>query len=492
MESDWTRYQGKVEYRSKTLVPGYRLHFDKNEVVKTGSDSIINTAMNFMEHQVFLQSNDTLPFAFFGHASWRKDDFPVKGKMMPHTSAFTTQVGLKNEFGPHDVEGSFTYRKMTLLSEALPQETSIMGRLDYLSHLADNHIRNEFSYAIGNGRELKKEFIYLPVPTGDGTHTWRDDNEDGIQQINEFYLAINPEEKNFIKIFVPTDDYILAYTSLFNYRLNARFPDTWRNERGLKSFLQKISNNTSWNLEKKVSAKDFFSRVSPITKGIANDNLIAVKKRFRSSLFFNRSSPRYGMEASLFDSQHKQLLTGGFEDLAQRDWRINSRLNFNPRLNLKVSLNSGSRYSSSDFLENRNFKVEQYSLGHEITWQPSANLRGSGNYKYTHKINSANREMNETASLNQFSFKMRYAKAIKTTVNAQLKYTYINYNGLPNSPIGYEMLQALTLGDNYIWKIDFLQKIGEGLQLNMTYEGRDSEGLHRMVHTGRMQVSALF
>ena len=54
------------------------------------------------------------------------------------------------------------------------------------------------------------------------------------------------------------------------------------------------------------------------------------------------------------------------------------------------------------------------------------------------------------------------------------------------------MLQALTIGDNFIWRFNLLQKIGEGLQLNMTYEGRNSEGLDRLVHTGRMQVSALF
>jgi hypothetical protein len=87
---------------------------------------------------------------------------------------------------------------------------------------------------------------------------------------------------------------------------------------------------------------------------------------------------------------------------------------------------------------------------------------------------------------------LRYAKAIKTTINANLNYTFISYNGQANSPVGYEMLQALTVGNNFMWNFNWLQKIGEGLQLNMVYEGRNSEGLGRIVHIGRMQVSALF
>src|SRR5690606_11961359 len=181
---------------------------------------------------------------------------------------------------------TFIYRKLTHLSRELPEETTIMGRLEYGSSLFDNNLRSDLNYAIGNGRELRREFVYLPVPTGEGTHTWRDDNADGVQQLNEFYLAVNPEEKNFVKMFVPTDEYILAYSTLFNYRLNAKFPDPWREQKGLRAILQKISNTTSWNVEKKVTAADFISRISPFTKGLRNEDLISARQSFRTNLFF--------------------------------------------------------------------------------------------------------------------------------------------------------------------------------------------------------------
>ncbi|WP_114751318.1 hypothetical protein [Pleomorphovibrio marinus] len=492
LRNKWVRYNGEVSYLSKVLVPGYKVMLDRNEVASSGSDSVMNTAMNFLEHHFFIRSNDSLDYSFFANAGWREDQFPVGGRMVPDTRAFTNQYGFQKALGNHDLKTTFTYRRLEHLRRELPEEMTVMGKLDYLGSMANNNLRNELSYALGNGRELRREFVFLPVPTGEGTHTWRDDNGDGVQQLNEFYIAINPEEKNYIKVFVPTDDYIQAYTTIFNYRLNAKFPDEWKQEKGVRGFLSRFSNNTNWSVEKKVTSADLLGRLSPVTRGIKEEDLVSARSSLRSTLFFNRSSSKYGFDLSLFESQHKQLLSGGFEDLYQEDWRINSRYNLTPHINLQVMMNRGQRQSTSDFLDNRNYHILQKGLGPELAIQPSSFFRASFLYSFTHKDNISNTELEEIAKHHEAGLNIRYAKAINTTLNTQLKYTHISYNGQPNSPTGYEMLQALTIGNNYIWNINWLQKIGEGLQLTMVYEGRNSQGLNRVVHTGRMQVSALF
>jgi hypothetical protein len=127
-----------------------------------------------------------------------------------------------------------------------------------------------------------------------------------------------------------------------------------------------------------------------------------------------------------------------------------------------------------------------------LAWQPSPYFRTTGSYSFTGKENTQNIEFEEKAQTHQVGLDMRYAKAIKTTLTGNLRLIQIDYNGEVNSPVGYEMLQALTPGTNVTWSLNWLQKIGEGLQLNLVYEGRNSQGLDRIVHVGRMQVSALF
>ena len=492
LNSDWVRYTGDVQYRSKILVPGYRLMLDRNAVRNIETDSVVSTAMNFIEHMAYINSNDTLPYSFFVNASFREDLFPVNGVLSPDTEAFQTMFGLKRRFKGHDLSATFTYRELEFLRLNSEKETTVLGKVDYLGTMAKGAIRNELSYALGNGREFRREFVFLPVPTGEGTHTWRDDNGDGIQQLNEFYLAVNPEEKNFIKVFVPTTEFVQAFTTIFNYRLNARFPDAWRKEAGLKQFMQKFSNTTSVSIEKKITSNEFWDRINPFVGGFADEDLISVRQVIRSSFFFNRSSAKYGFDFSVFDSQNKQLLAGGFDDLIQKDLRLNTRYNINPNLNFRLIGQTGNRVANSDFLDNRNYDIRQYGYGPEFAYQPSSVFRTTLMYQYLDKVNQANTEFNERAEIHQAGLDFRFAKAIKTTINANFRYIYIDYNGQPNTPTGYEMLQALTIGNNVTWSLNWLQKIGEGLQMNMVYEGRNSEGLGRLVHIGRMQVTALF
>lgn len=492
LESDWLRYQGELKYRSRFLVPGYRFQVDRNVVSSPQKEQVIRTAMNFKEHQVSLQTNDSLKFHAYATASVREDRAVSDGELVPDTRAFVNTYGLRGTFGAHTLKGSFTYRELAFLNRQQQEETTVMGKLDYRSALFGQNLSNDFTYALGNGRELRREFVFLPVPTGEGTHTWRDDNEDGVQQLNEFYLAINPEEKNYIKLFVPTDEYVQAYTTLFNYRLNAKFPSEWKEEEGLKKWLSRFSNQTNWNVEKKITSRDFFQRISPLLANANDTSLLSLRQTFRSSLFFNRASAVYGMDVSFFNSHQKQLLTGGFEEFSRDDWRVNARYSLNSQWNLLMYWNRGFRNSSSDFLDNRDFTIYQHTIGPEINLQPSPAFRASFKYRMTSKENLANVEFEEKAWIHEATFNLRMAKAIQTTLNAQVAYTYIDYNGKVNSPTGYEMLQALTPGNNTVWSVNWLQKIGEGLQLNMIYEGRNSQGLERLVHTGRMQVSALF
>jgi hypothetical protein len=492
LTSDWNRYLGNVSYQSKILVPGYQFSLDRNAFKNPETDSVISTAMNFKEHLIYLRSNDSLSYAVLVDAAWREDKAPVAGRLLNDTRAFTSNFTFRKQWTQHNLSSTFTYRELEYLQRDLPTELTVMGKVDYSGSLGKNLIRNEISYAIGNGRELQREFVFLPAPNGDGTHTWRDDNEDGIQQLNEFYIAINPEEKQYIKIFVPTDTYVQAYTSLLNYRIQARLPESWKEAGGLLAFLYKFSNTTSLSVEKKVTSDDFQDRVNPFIGSIDRDEILSLRQILRTSFFFNRASAKYGFDLSLFDSQLKQLLSGGFEDQIQQDWKLNTRYNFNSILTLRIIGSTGNRTSASDFLENRNYTIQQSTIGPELAWQPSPFFRTTGTYSFTGKANTQNEVFDEKALTHQVGLDLRYAKAIKTTLTGNLRLIQIDYNGEINSPVGYEMLQALTPGTNVTWSLNWLQKIGEGLQLNLVYEGRNSQGLDRIVHVGRMQVSALF
>jgi hypothetical protein len=324
LASTWTRDKANVSLNSKIFVPGYHFSLDQNALTKGERDSVMSKAMNFKEHLVFLKSNDSLPYSFLADAAWRQDNAPFFGRLLNDPKAFTSNITFPKQWTQHSLGTTFTYREVTYLQRNLPSELTIMGKLDYQGSLLGNTISSDLSYAIGTGCELHRKFIFFSAPNRDGTHTWRDDDGDGIQQLNEFYLAINPEEKQYIKVFVPTDTFLQAYTSIFNYRLQSKFPESWKQEGGLKAFLFKFSNTTSLSVEEKVPSTNFKDRINPFVRRTDRADILPLRQVFRSSFFFNRASAEYGFDLSLFDSQFKQLLSEGIEDLIQRDWKLNT------------------------------------------------------------------------------------------------------------------------------------------------------------------------
>jgi hypothetical protein len=60
-----------------------------------------------------------------------------------------------------------------------------------------------------------------------------------------------------------------------------------------------------------------------------------------------------------------------------------------------------------------------------------------------------------------------------------------------NSALGNEMLSGLKPGDNYTWNVGFQRRLSDHLQIDLTYNGRKSEGTPA-VHVGGAQVRAFF
>jgi hypothetical protein len=491
--SQWTRLQATASYRIKWLTPGYAFSLDKNRLMsRHTADSVAGSAVNFEENRVFLRTADSLKTRWQADYSIRQDYVPLEGQMVKNTLARMANTGLQTRFRNDELNVTATYRTLAHLhpTRGLPTEETMMGRLDWNGNWLARSVRSELTYAAATGRELRREYVFLPVPTGAGTHAWRDDNGDGKQQLNEFYEAINPDEKNFAKFFVPTDAYVRAYTQNFSYRLNLTPPPSWKGGGPVKAALGRLSSVSAWTINRKTTDEDGPGRWVPFVP-TADSALLSAQESVRSTLFYNRSSPRYGLDLNWLRNGNRQLLTGGYEARDAQEWRFNGRLNLGKDYSLKGTVSRALRGNRSDFLENRNYRVQAQQLGPELAYQPRTDFRITGSYLYAVKRNVVNEGAGENAVSNALSLETRWAKVSKRTLTATARWTQIRFNGQINSPLGYELLEALQPGTNWNWAVNWQQRLANGLQLTVNYEGRQSGG-QRVVHIGRMMVSALF
>lgn len=487
--SEWARYSVDASFNSKWLIPGYRYRVDRNEVRNNADNAVISTAMNFAEHSFYLKNADSLKTQYGVEVQLREDRLPMNGELVNNNQSETYNFFFNTIFNPTNrLSVLLTYRDLQTVGKEKSDET-IMGRVDWNATFFDRIIQSDFSYNLSNSRELRREFIFIPVPTGEGTHTWRDDNGDGVQDLNEFYIAINPDEKNYAKIFVPTDTFVDAFNTIISYRLNVNFPRDWRKSSGFKKFIQHFSNISAWSLNSKITDDDLGSRLWPTN--VAEEDILASKEILRSTLFYNRTNSKFGADIGFSRSENKQLLFNGFEKRLNRSVKAHVRWNLNPRLNFDFNYINGSRSSLSDVLIARNYLVVYDTYQPSLAWQPTSRLRLTTTVSWKEKFNDFDADSFEKASLRQIGVDAKLSKAATTTIGANVKFVDIAYNGVENSPVGYEMLEALRPGQNMTWNLSWQQRIGSGLQLVLRYDGRKS-GENQAVHLGRVQISALF
>ena len=284
--SDWRRLSLDISYPFKKLQIGYRSILDKNKVLKINTDSVRSTAMNFDEFVLYLKSTDSSKVRYSLDFSHRLDNIPMEGRLMKNLEANTVNFSLNSSIRENQqLNLIFTYRNAkNLLNSTQSDLNNVMGRVDWNANVYAKHIRSELTFATATGRELQREFVFLLVQTGQGTHTWRDENEDGIQDLNEFYLAINPDERTHIKVFTPTAAYITAFSNNFSYRLNWQMPRNWQKKKGIKGFLSKISSISAWTINRRFTDESLSARLVPFLE-LAENQLLSTQDILRSTVF---------------------------------------------------------------------------------------------------------------------------------------------------------------------------------------------------------------
>ena len=91
------------------------------------------------------------------------------------------------------------------------------------------------------------------MPAGTGQYAWNDYNNDFIQQLNEFEEALFPDQAKFIRVFTPTNEFVKANYTTFNYSIQLN-PRAVLNKSDIKGF-QKLISLTNFKTSLQVTKK---------------------------------------------------------------------------------------------------------------------------------------------------------------------------------------------------------------------------------------------
>ena len=479
---------------------GFTYSLEKNVSRSKLTDTLTPRSFSFEIFEVKLRSDETKLNQYMISYFTRTDAYPVGKDLIAADRSQNITVGselLKSE--RHKFRFNTTYRKLDILRPGLTNQkadNSLLGRVQYSVDEWKGLLTGDLLYELGAGQEQKRDLAFLEVPAGQGEYTWIDYNGDGIQQLNEFEIALFPDQAKFIRIFTPTNEFIKASFTSFNYSisLNPRAVINLTEAPKLSRFIARINLQSSLQISKKEIA-DGSIQFNPFKGNINDTALITLGSIFINTFSFNRFSSKWGFDINNSRNNGKALLTYGYESRELNDWNFKSRWNITKVIALTFAGKTGINKltSSNPKFDNKNYNIKQVMVEPGINITKGSNFRLILGYRIADKENSQGGK--EESISNAVNMEVKYNILQNTSMLAKFTFNNITFNtkdpiANTNSPAAYIMLDGLLPGKNFLWTLDFTKRLSNSLELNMQYEGR-KPGTAKTVHIGRASIRAI-
>lgn len=480
---------------------GITVNNEINRAQNLLSDSLLNSSFLWQEYGVFLQNPDSARNQYSLSYKLRYQHL-AEGDKFDKAYLRAQNVEFKGRFlskKSQTINWNLIYRNLqqdTLFTADSDLEHFYLGRVDYGFVAYKGAVRGNILYEIGAGREQEVQYNYIEDPNGQGSYAWEDINENGIQEINEFYVSAFFNENRFIRIFTNSLEFRPVNNTRFNQSLSLNPKAVWFSTNGVKKFIARFSSNTSLQFNKKVFAAKSVSVgnvISPFELNLADSLLVSSSTNIRNVIFYNRTDTKYGFDYTYQFNNSKALLTSGFE---RRKFILNTfnlRWNFIKNFTLNANYSTGFKQNDSDFFFDRRYEYIINETGGNITWLFKQALRIEVAYEYGFKSNPLPTTGGQFSVSNEISTRVKYAKPNNYSVTGEFAYTSVGYNddSFQNEQLQFDILQGLQEGNNFVWNIGIDKTFAKLLQVSAQYDGRKI-GEGNLVHGGRMQVRAIF
>lgn len=478
----------------KNISVGGQYQMEYNESRYKNTDSITTASFGFDVLTGWVKTDEQKPNKFGFTYFTRSDLLPIGKDLIrsDRSRNYTVQAELL-ENANHQWRISTTYRELRLLStipiSGLVPEKTLLGRTEYTVREWNGFLTGQALYEAGSGQEQRRDFSYVEVPAGTGQYAWNDYNNDGIQQLNEFEIALFIDQAKFIRIFTPTNVFIKANYTQFNYAFTLN-PGVWYKPTANKkrSLITRLQLQSSLQrFIKKASSSNL--ALNPFKGNINDTSLINLRYIVSNTLSYNRNSAVWGLDINQVLNYNKSILTYGFETQQQSNYTIKGRVNIAKAYTIETIQKIGKLQLTTPNFANRNYDIETTELNPKFSYTNGTLFRISGIYIWQQKKNKPEFG-GEKSTSNSITTELRYNARNNTALTVGFTWNKIQYTGLTNSAVSYIMLEGLLPGNNYLWNVGFTRRLLNNLELSIEYEGR-KPGETRVIHTGRASIRAL-
>lgn len=455
------------------------------------SDTLRPNSYAFNEVSLFVKNNDSSNYKYEILFKNRIDHTTQDRILSLHSIAYEAGASFEiSQIKNQRLRGNATFRQLNALdsNRNWVKDNNFVGSLEYTGRFCKNAIIFTTYYEAGGGLEPKRSFSFLKVAAGQGTHVWRDYNGNGLEDLDEFEIAVFQDEADYIKVWLTGNEYVSTFNNKLTQSLQLRPGAVWSQKHGLRKALSMFANTTTFRAGQKNMLKNSANAFNPFYTDIADSLLVSQNMLFKNDLSFSTPKHYFGFDFSIQKTQNKNLLYYGAEstDIDLQD--ILFKTQPHQSLTIKTDYEHSVKRNRSAYFTSRTYQIEEHKITQSYLWNWQNKWSMDFLYTYSNKKNISNVEK---CTAHRFEITGSYRMPQKGTLSLKIEYANLRYGQLETGTLAYEMAEGLQNGHNGLWSLAFERNISDFLQLSLLYDGRISETA-KTIHSGHVQLKAYF
>lgn len=499
-KGSWFKHRGNSGYSfdlSGTTITPFVNWETEYRLQKTFNDSLTSQSLMFYDINPGLRLNFG-SLIMEGGVGYRVNQRPLENQLQKESHSRSQRFRI--EYQPNSnfrTVNSAQFRRKTtgqdFLGEALtPESRGVLLRSASNYSLLSDGINGELIYEVNTERRALLQETYIEVGPELGQFTWEDLNGDGVQQVDEFFREVTPNEGTYIRQFVPADELLPVIDVTFRSRNEFQVGQLFGQFAGMQ---QKALEYLTWNSLfeiRETNREDNLRKVYLLHPSVLRnpENSISGQRIIRQSLDW-RTEDR-DAELSLAYNQTNSLIQravgvqAGVNRLmlAEGEYQVSERVRvLGSYRNLDIE-NTNSRFTSRSY-SIRGFEAEP---GIGLFISRSAQIEWRTGYSFKRSQTSRGRATSGVISIKSRA-QLYLFNRIQNRLNLELRRTEID--GEVGGQAEFELTDGLGRGTNIVWGLNSDYRATSLLRVSLQYNGRTTSE-SKIIHTLRLVVSAVF
>ena len=495
----WFRNRGEVNRQfllnEHRVTPFLNWETEKR-TQRSVADSLLPNSLQFYDLNPGLRYQ-TDNFIIEGGIGYRVNQRPLDNRLQKESISRSQRFGLTYQPSTNfRTENRLQFRQKRFEEDFedaadSPRSRGVLIR-SLNNYFISDYIDGELLYEANTERRALLQETYIEVGPELGQYVWIDLNGDGVQQLDEFFPEVNPNEGTFIRQFIPSDELFPVID------LNLRS----RNEIRIGELYARIANHEDNVIEnlvlnslidiRETSTQEDLKRVYLLDPAVFRSEETTITGQLIIQQRLGWHTPDRTFETSLNWSSAKSLFqrSSGVESRTNRTVSLENEFRLTDGIRLKAGANLLKNLTENSRFPTRNVDISGYEIEPGMRIFLSRSAQTEFKIGFSNKENRTLTDPAEAISVRIENFSQLYLfNRLQNMIRLQIRNTRVT--GDPGGQAEFELTDGMGAGTNFLWNLNSSYRASSLVRLSLQYNGRTTSA-RQVIQTMRFVVSAVF